>query len=260
MILSLFELKNRVAIVTGAGRGIGKGISLALAEAGADVVVAEIDPVLAEETAAEIRVRGRRALAARTDVRNASQIESMVEMTLKEFGKVDILVNNAGGTNVFSPVLGIAEDDWDRCIELNLKGTFLCCKAVGRVMVTQKRGTIVNISSMSGFVPFPQAPHYGAAKAAVANLTQTLAMELAPHGIRVNAIAPGSVETDLTAKLYATHPGLREYRIKTIPRGRLGKPIDIAAAALYLASDAADWVTGEVLMVRGGMQSASNPG
>ncbi|MDO8491014.1 MAG: SDR family NAD(P)-dependent oxidoreductase [Dehalococcoidia bacterium] len=253
MILSLFGLTNRVAIVTGAGRGIGKGIALGFAEAGADIVIAEIDPALAEETAGEIRAKGRKALVAPTDVRIASQVDHVVEQTLKEFGKIDILVNNAGGWTVFSPVLGIEEQDWDRCIELNLKGAFLCCKAVGKVMVRQKRGAIVNISSLAGFVPFTAAPHYGAAKAAVANLTQTLAMELAPHKVRVNAIAPGSVETDLTDKLYSTQPGLREYRIKTIPLGRLGRPQDIAAAALYLASDAADWVTGETLMVRGGM-------
>lgn len=253
MSLSLFELTNRTAIVTGAGRGIGKGIALAFAEAGADIVVAELDRSLAEQTAVEIRAMGRKALVLPTDVRNSGQVDSMVEQTLKEYGKIDILVNNAGGWTIYSPVLNIEEKDWDGCLELNLKSVFLCCKAVGKVMVRQKRGAIVNISSLAAFVPFTAAPNYGAAKAAVANLTQTLAIELAPHRVRVNAIAPGSIETDLTSKLYSAQPGLREFRIKTIPLGRLGCPQDIASAALYLASDAAEWVTGETLMVRGGM-------
>lgn len=257
MILSLFTLPDRVAIVTGAGRGIGRAIALAFADAGADIVIAEIEESLAQETAAEIQARGRKALVVPTDVRIARQVDNMVEQTLKEFGKIDILVNNAGAWVVLSPVLQTKEEDWDRCIELNLKSVFLCCKAVGKVMVRQKRGSIINISSLAGFVPYTAAPHYAAAKAGVTNLTQTLAFELAPHKIRVNAIAPGSIETSLAAEIYRLHPELREQRLKSIPLGRLGRPDDIAAAALYLASDAADWVTGETLMVRGGLLALS---
>lgn len=254
MNLTMFGLPSRVAIVTGSGRGIGKGIALAFANAGADIVVAEIDKSLAEQTASEIAPLGRKTLVVPTNVCVQGQVDQMVEQTLKKFGKIDILVNNAGGWSVKSRVIDMKEADWDKTIELNLKSVFLCCKAVGNVMVKQHKGAIVNISSLSGFVPYTDAPHYAAAKAAVANLTMTLAEELAPHKIRVNAIAPGSVETELLERIYRDQPGLRDFRIKTVPLGRLGRVEDIAAAALYLASDAADWVTGEVMFVRGGMR------
>lgn len=254
MSMSMFGLPNRVAIVTGAGRGIGKAIALTFADAGADIVIAEIDKSLAEQTAVEIGARGRKALVAPTNVCVPGQVSRMVEQTLKEFGKIDVLVNNAGGWSVKSPVLEMKDKDWDECIALNLKSVFLCCKAVGNVMVRQKSGAIVNMSSLSGFVPYTDAPHYAAAKAGVASLTQTLADELAPHKVRVNALAPGSVETELVKRIHRDQPGLREFRLKTIPLGRLGRPEDIAAAALYLASDASDWVTGEIMFVRGGMR------
>ena len=254
MNLSMFGLPDRVAIVTGAGRGIGKAIALAFADAGADIVVAEVDKSLAEQTAGEVVAKGRKALVVPTDVRVPGQVDRMVEQALNKFGRIDVLVNNAGGWTVKSPVLEMKDKDWDDCIELNLRSVFLCCKAVGKVMVRQRSGAIVNISSLSGFVPYTDAPHYAAAKAGVASLTVTLADELAPYKVRVNALAPGSVETDLVKGIHRAQPGLREFRIKTIPLGRLGRPEDIAAAALYLASDAADWVTGEVIFVRGGMR------
>ncbi|MDO8491680.1 MAG: 3-oxoacyl-ACP reductase family protein [Dehalococcoidia bacterium] len=254
MGLSSFALTDRVAIVTGAGQGIGRGIALGLAEAGADIVAAELEPSRAEQTAAEIRSRGRKALVVPADVRIASQVDNVVRRTLAEFGRIDVLVNNAGGLlGIVGPLLETKEEDWDRGITLNLKSVFLCCKAVGKVMAAQKKGVIINISSVAGMGAYTPAPHYGVAKAGVINLTQTLAMELAPLGIRVNAIAPGTVATALVEELFRTRPELREKRLKSIPMGRLGRPEDIAAAVVYLASDASDYVTGEVLAVKGGL-------
>lgn len=254
MALPSFALQDRVAIVTGAGQGIGKGIALGLAEAGADVVAAELEPGRAEETAAEIRRIGRRALVVPADVRIAAQVDDVVSRTLGEFGKIDILVNNAGGLlGIVGPLLETREEDWDRGMALNLKSVFLCCKAVGKVMAARKKGVIINISSFAGMGAYTPAPHYGVAKAGVINLTQTLAMELAPLGIRVNAIAPGTVATPLVEDLFRMHPELKEKRLKSIPMGRLGRPEDIAAAVVYLASDASDYVTGEVLPVKGGL-------
>ena len=257
MILSSFSLENRVAIVTGAGQGIGKGIALGMAQAGADIVVAELGAGNAEKTAAEIRALGRKALVVPTDVRLASQIDNMVSLALKQFGKIDILVNNVGGLlGISGPLLDTKEEDWDKGIALNLKSVFLCCKAVGKVMVSQKKGVIINIASFAGMGPYMPAPHYGVAKAGVINLSQTLAMELAPYRIRVNAIAPGTVATPLVDDVFRMQPELREKRLKAMLLGRLGRPEDIAAGAVYLASDAADWVTGEVFAIKGGLQSS----
>ncbi len=256
MVLPSYSLTDRVAIVTGAGQGIGKGIAIGLAEAGADIVAAELEPDKAEQTAAEVRRMGRRALVVPVDVRIGQQVDSMVSRALDEFGKIDILVNNAGGLlGIVGPLLECKEEDWDRGITLNLKSVFLCCKAVGKVMAARKKGVIINISSFAGMGAYTPAPHYGVAKAGVINMTQTLAMELAPYGVRVNSIAPGTVATPLVEDLFRAHPEIKEKRLKSIPMGRLGRPEDIAAAAVYLASDAADYVTGEILAVKGGLPS-----
>jgi NAD(P)-dependent dehydrogenase (short-subunit alcohol dehydrogenase family) len=173
MVLSKFALTDRVAIVTGAGRGIGRGIALGLAQAGAHVVVAARTAADLESIAGEIRAVGKRALAVPTDVRDSGQIANMVERTLTEFGRIDILVNNVGGFSI-RPVLQMPEELWDAIIGKNLKSVFLCCKAVGAVMVEQRRGSIINISSAGAGFPDPEAAHYGAAKAAINSLTQSL--------------------------------------------------------------------------------------
>jgi NAD(P)-dependent dehydrogenase (short-subunit alcohol dehydrogenase family) len=248
MILSKFALTHKIAIVTGAGRGIGKGLALGFAEAGANVVVAARTVAEIEAVAAQIREMGRKALAVPTDVRQGDQINNMVQKTLEEFGRIDVLINNAGGSFVVM-AMDMSENAWDAIVRENLKPVFLCSKIVGKVMLDQKEGNIINISSGAGEGASPGLCAYGASKAGVINLTRTLAaLEWAPH-VRVNCIAPGAIET----------PGLRETSsqqlgeaVANIPLGRMGQPEDIATAAIYLASDAAEWVTGITIDVDGG--------
>jgi len=238
--------------------GIGRGIALGFARAGADIVLADIDPTAAESTAAQVRSLGRRALALAIDVCNHAQVSNMVGKALGEFGYIDILVNNVGGTlGLYAPVTNTTEEDWDKCIALNLKATFLCCREVGNVMVARRQGNIINMTSMSGLGPRPNIAPYGAAKAAVINLTQTLAIEMAPYQIRVNCIAPGIIATPLTEQIFAEHPEIKEQRLKTTPLGYMGHIEDVAAAAIYLASDASSFVTGETLRVTGGCLPSS---
>jgi len=250
MILSKFALTDRVAIVTGSGRGIGKGIALGFAQAGAHVVGCARTVEEIEATADEIRALGRKSLAIRTDVRESEQVDDMVRKTVEEFGRIDILVNNAGGLFVVA-VLDMSERAWDAIIRENLKSVFLCSKAVAKVMVEQKKGSIVNIASMAGRTGSPGMAHYGAAKAGIINLTQSLSAEWAPYKIRVNAIAPGPVWTPGAAIVWPT-PELQAKVVSRILLGRFGQPGDIAAAAIYLASDASDWVTGQTFDINGG--------
>ncbi|MFC1966332.1 SDR family NAD(P)-dependent oxidoreductase [Chloroflexota bacterium] len=256
MILSKFSVEDKVAIVTGSGRGLGKGIALGLAEAGADIVVVARTVAEIEETAAEIRKIGRKALTVPADVRESDQVDNMVQKTLEEFGRIDILVNNAGGS-FRARALELSGNAWDAVIRVNLKTVFLCSKAVGKVMIDQKQGSIVNISARAAQGGSVGMPAYGAAKAGIINLTKTLAADWAPH-VRVNCISPGVIET----------PGMRWSRggdkssgsveeqisvvIKDTPLGRLGQLEDIAAAVLFLASDAAGWITGINIDVTGG--------
>ena len=253
------SLEGKVAIVTGSGQGIGKAIALTFAKAGADLAITDINPVTAEFTASAINDLGRRSLAVSADVCENSQVEKMVNETIQKFGGVDILVNNAGGGFPTVPLLEMAEEAWDKVVTLNLKSTFLCCRAVGRVMVKQRRGSVINMASMAGLGPLPLGTNYGAAKAGVKNLTETLAMELAPYRVRVNALAPGPIETPMTAELYQKDPELREQRLKNIPLKRLGKPEDIANLALFLASDASDYITGQTILVNGGLPTFVTP-
>ena len=249
-----FALTDRVAIVTGGGRGIGKGIAIAFAEVGADVVVAARTVAEIEATVAEIRLLGRKALAIPTDVRQGDQVANMVNKTMEDFGRIDVLVNNAGGS-FYKPFLELSEGGWDAIIKVNLKSVFLCTQAVGKIMVEQRRGSIVNIASMAGFGPDMLSPAYGVAKAGVINLTRTLGLDWGPYHVRVNAIAPGWVRgkgpTTTDERLQADE-ALRQQRISTIPLGRQGEPADIAAAAIFLASDASEWITGETLVMDGG--------
>lgn len=253
MGLEIFSLEGKVAIVTGAGRNIGKAIALGMAECGADVVVAARTASEIDQTAREIEQRGRRALAIPTDVRVADQVNNLVQKTVEEFGKIDILVNHAGG--VFpAKTLEMSERVWDALIRENLNSAFLCSKAVAKVMIEKKiRGSIINTSSIAGMVPFPISPAYAAAKAALINFTQTLAMELAPYHIRVNSIAPGMILHPGSAPFFGVdNPQIREALLSRIPLGRFGKPQDIVGAVIYLASDASDFVTGTVLVIDGG--------
>ncbi len=252
-VLSKFSLEGRVAIVTGSGQGINRGIALCFAGAGADIVVSTRSNDTCEATAEEVRALGRKALPIVTDVTKIEQVKGMLDKTLAEFGRVDILVNGVGG-NVGRgprfPDIDVTEEDWNNTIALSVTSTFLCTKTVAKAMIDQKRGgSIVNISSRKGVRGHPGSIAYGAAKAGVINFTQAMSLSLAPHHIRVNCVAPGRIHTPVNASRGADEERIRE---RDIPLNRIGQPEDIALAALYFASDASDFVTGQLLEVDGG--------
>jgi 7-alpha-hydroxysteroid dehydrogenase len=253
MILDRFSLKDKVAIVTGAGRGIGQGIAVAFGEAGANVVCTSRTAEQIEATAAQVRHTGRKALAVACDVRDNDQVENMVRQAMQEFGHIDILVNNAGG-GLFRTVMGASQRSFESDLRTNLTSVFLCIKAVAPIMQKQKSGSIVNISSRESQIPALGMGAYGAAKAGVNSITKTLAWELAPY-IRVNSILPGSVLTPTNIDYLGLVKGLL---IEATPMKRTGTPQDIALAAIYLASSASEWVTGKLLEVDGGMEFAYN--
>ena len=249
MILDAFSLQGKVAIITGSGRGIGKGIALAFAEAGADIVCVGRTLSAIEATAAEARRFGHKTVAIACDVTDSRQVESMVAQTIQEFGRIDILVNNAGGST-YCPAMKTSERRWDAVVRLNLTAAFLCTKAVARHMLEQKSGSIINISSGNSQVPAPGMVAYSAAKAGINSMTKTLAWELAPD-VRVNCILPGAIETEGSGPVLA--PVIAKLLAGT-PRKRMGTPRDVAMAAIFLASPAADFVTGKKLEVDGGME------
>ena len=258
-MLQQFSLNNKIAIVTGSGQGIGRVIARTFAEAGADLVIADIRMDTAEATATDIRSLQRKAFTFQVDVRDKNQVDEMVTKTIEKFGCVDTLVNNAGFGYMTVPLVEMNEEEWDKCVTLNLKSTFLCCKAVSRVMMRQKRGTIINMASMAALGAYPMGANYSAAKAAIKNLTETLSVELGPHNIRVNALAPGVIETQLTVELYKKRPELKIQRLKNIPLGRLGTPEDVANVALFLASDASNYISGETIAIKGAMATFVTP-
>jgi 7-alpha-hydroxysteroid dehydrogenase len=249
-ILERFRLDDRVAIVTGAGRGIGAAIAEAYAEAGAHVVVAARSRDQIERTAESVRRLGRRALAVPCDVLERSQLESLVEATLREFGRVDLLVNNAGGWPP-KPALRTSEKEFEASFRFNVTTAFVLTRlVVPRMVETAGGGAIVNISSVAGRHHASGFAAYGTAKAALSFLTQNLAQEFAPK-VRVNAIAVGSIETESLAGILT--PEIEREMVRLTPLGRLGRVEDIAACALYLASPAASYVTGEIYGVNGGL-------
>jgi len=246
------DLTDRVAVITGGGRGIGREIARTLAIAGAKVAVAELNPVTGEEASAEIHTLGRESLAVQTDVRSSSSVDSMAKQVIERFGKIDILVSNAG-VALSTPAETTSDDDWLRVIDVNLNGVFWSCRAVGKHMLERKSGAIVNIASMSGLIvnkPQPQAA-YNASKAAVAHLTRSLAAEWANHGVRVNSVSPGYVGTEMTRPGFS-NPELARVWLDMTPMARLGKPNEIAQAVWFLVSDASSFTTGTDLIVDGG--------
>jgi len=243
------NLKGKVAIVTGAAQGIGKAISLLLARNGADIVVCDIDENLAGNTAKEIAVSGTRAIGVKVDVSSPSSVEEMVKKILDNFNGIDILVNNAGIT-ADGLIVRMKEEDWDRVLDINLKGVFNCIKAVSRVMMKQRNGRIVNIASIVGIIGNAGQANYSASKGGVIALTKTCAKELASRNINVNAVAPGFIRTRMTEVLSEE---AKEKLKSQIPLSRLGEPEDVARAVLFLVSEESSYITGHVVTVDGGM-------
>ena len=255
---SFFDLSGRCAVVIGGTSGLGKAISLGLAEAGADVIAASRREEEVHQTADEIEALGRRTLwrmeCQTVDVRDRRSIESLHSQVLSTFGKIDILVN-AAGTTLKVPTLDCTEDEWARVLDINLTGTWRCCQVFGRSMVKQRYGKILNIASLSTFVAFKDVAAYGVSKSGVGALTKSLAVELAPHNINVNAIAPGIFPTSLNRELVLGTDRGRELKLRT-PMDRFGKVGEVAGGAIYLVSEAASFVTGEILVVDGGYMAS----
>jgi len=243
------KLEGKVALITGGAQGIGRAIALLLAREGAKVVISDINLEKARETCREIEALGREALAVGGNVADAREAEAMVQQTIEKFGRMDILVNNAGITRD-QVLLRMKEEDWDLVLSVNLKGAFLCTKAALRPFLKQKGGKIVNISSVTGEMGNAGQANYAASKAGVLGFTKSIAREYARRNIQVNAVAPGFIDTAMSQAIPQKD---REFLIKQIPMERLGSPEDVAAAVLFLASPAADYITGQVLNVNGGM-------
>ncbi|MCK9603657.1 MAG: 3-oxoacyl-[acyl-carrier-protein] reductase [Candidatus Omnitrophica bacterium] len=245
-------LKDKVALVTGGARGIGRAIALALAREGADIVIGDVNKEEAAKSCLEIESLGRKTLALGMDVTDYANVEDAVNKILDKFGKVDILVNNAGITKD-NLLLRMNQADWDAVLNVNLKGTFNCIKAVSRPMIKQRTGRIISIASIIGIIGNPGQANYAASKAGIIALTKTAAKELASRNINVNAIAPGFIQTEMTAKL---PEDLKNKMKEAIPLDRFGSPDDVAAACLFLASGDSSYITGQTIVVDGGMVMA----
>ncbi|MBI4494273.1 MAG: 3-oxoacyl-[acyl-carrier-protein] reductase [Chloroflexi bacterium] len=244
------QFEGRVALVTGGSRGIGRAVAERLAAGGADVALSyRSNAEAAAEVAAAIERQGRRVHVAQSDVSQLQQVEALVRQTLEAFGRIDILVNNAGITRD-TLLLRMSEQDWDAVLETNLKGTYLCTKAVLRSMIRQRYGRIVNLSSVSGIVGNAGQANYAASKAGLIGFTRAVAREVASRGITANAVAPGYIHTDIWAPVGET---ARQKMLELIPLGRTGTPAEVAEAVAFLATDAAAYITGQVLNVDGGM-------
>lgn len=250
-VLDLFRLDGKSALVTGGGRGIGRSIALALAEAGADVAVCARTQKQVEAVAVEVRQRGRKSLATTCDVRKEAEVETTVQRVVNEFGKLDILVNNAGV--LFNNwLIDTTERNWRDVLDTNLTSAFLFCKHAGKHMTARKSGSVINTASAAGVAASPRQTAYHASKAGLILFTRSLALEWNRYNVRVNAICPGFIETDMT-KMVHKDPKFREEFVKRIPMRRFGKPDEIGPLAVYLASDASSYVTGEFVLVDGGV-------
>jgi len=250
MTIPSLSLEGKVAIVTGGSRGIGRVIALGFAEAGANVVVCSRTLTDLEKVAEEIEALGRRSLAVETNIAVKSEVDNLVEKTLEKFGTIDILVNNAA-MNIMRPLTELREDGWDKVMNVGLKGYYLCSQAVVKVMIEKNSGNIINISSGAAVKAAPMLGAYSISKAGVVMLTQLLAADLARYNIRVNAIGPGMVKTGFSQPMWG-NPDMLKVMESQIPLGRLAEPEEIMAVALFLASDASSYITGQTIYVDGG--------
>ncbi|TMD12602.1 MAG: glucose 1-dehydrogenase [Chloroflexi bacterium] len=242
---------GKVAVVTGAGRGMGRAVALRFGREGARVVVAEVNPEHGAQVAVEIRAAGGTAIAVTVDVSQTSDVSRLFAATVKELDTVDILVNNAG-IAVARPILDYTEEEWERQMGVNVKGVFFCCQEAARLMIPRRQGKIVNFASTSAFVSSSKPEvAYDTSKGAVRQMTVSIAAELAPHGVNVNAVAPGTTATEMTRSTLATEEGLA-WQVARIPMGRVGQPDDIASAVLFLCSAEASYITGHTLVADGG--------
>lgn len=255
MSLPSFQLGGKAALITGAKRGIGRAIALAFAEAGASVAVCsrDVDDGQLEAVAEEVRQRGQRGLAMQADISQKANVDKMLQKFIDTFGAIDILVNNAA-VSISAPLMDTEEGEWDRIMNVDIKGYFLCSQAAARWMLERKRGNIINISSRLGMKATPVMGAYSVAKAGELMLTRVLAVELAKGNIRVNAIAPGIVRTEGSSSLWSKPETLKRLA-SAIPLGRIAVPEDIVGAALFLASDASAHITGQTIVVDGGVQA-----
>ncbi|MFA4992034.1 MAG: 3-oxoacyl-[acyl-carrier-protein] reductase [Candidatus Omnitrophota bacterium] len=243
------SLKGKIALITGGARGIGREIAFTLAREGADIAICDVNLEEAEKTGREIATLGRQYLAFKADVTDSNQVQEMIDKILDKFSKIDILINNAGITRD-NLLLRMSEDEWDKVIAVNLKGTFICTKLVSKVMLKQRSGRIISLASIIGIMGnFGQA-NYAASKAGIIGLTKSAAKELASRNICVNAIAPGFIRTDMTAKLPEE---VQKKMLSVIPLARFGEASDVANLALFLSSESSSYITGQVIQVCGGM-------
>jgi NAD(P)-dependent dehydrogenase (short-subunit alcohol dehydrogenase family) len=246
------KLEGKVAIVTGAGDGIGRAIALTLAKEGANIVIADINAEKADTVSNEIKSLGRQSLSIKCDVSDSAGVNQMVNKTVDIFNKIDILVNNAGISHKMTPSENLAETDWDAVMNVNLKGQFICSQAVGKQMIKQKMGKIVNIASIAGHKGVHGMLAYGVSKCGVLQLTRTLAVEWAKYNINVNAVSPGTVITPMHRKLEQENPELVRLRLKVIPLRRFNEPEDIANVVLFLSCPESDNITGQTITIDGG--------
>ncbi len=243
------SLTDQVAVITGGARGIGREIARVLATAGADVALFDVNPDQLQQTVTELRGLGRKCEGFTVDVTDGKQVDEGMAKVLDKLGRIDILINNAGVTKD-GLIIRMDDAQWDRVLNINLKGTFLCTRAAAKHMIKQRRGRIVSIASIVGIIGNPGQANYAASKAGIIGMTKAVAKELASRGVTCNAIAPGFIQTEMTEAL----PEPAKQRLKeAIPMGTLGQPLDVAQAALFLVSDAARYITGHVLVVDGGL-------